>query len=294
MDEDIRMRRRFSDDLTGKIVVVMGGTGTIAPEAIYAFLERGATVFATTMPSHENQIEGIRRKVAGLPGKIAEYQLVDVMDNNFDPDAAAAAIKAMIKDVPIDILIQAIGGNTEVIQPNETYVNYSDTAMKKMFDLNFLRPELLFRRLVHQMQRAVSPRLVWILTCSYMGLGSNSLGYACAKAAARELIQSLQVSLTDPLFNPNTRVFGIEPGFLQSEQNANNLKNVRKLEAILDHIPTHRLQDPAAVGELIAQMCTDSFAIAGGSIIGASEGFGPSGMGLGDWTGRRDRAQAAE
>ncbi|MFN8391856.1 MAG: SDR family oxidoreductase [Bdellovibrionota bacterium] len=268
-------------DLTGKQFLVLGFTGAIGPEVCVNLGGLGATVHGTTIPPHADQIPSIRKRFEGLPGKFGDSHYLDATDRAALP-GAVEAIKGSLGGKPLDGCIVVIGGNTKTIGTTQTYQDYPDASMDLMMELNFAGPERALRAVMPLMKAAAAPKIIWILTVSYHGVG-KSCGYRCGKAAARDLVEFLSAELPSE-WNPGARVYGVEPGFLDSEQNRANLspeKSPGKLDAILSHIPTHRLQNADDVGRAIALLCTDAGSIMGNGIIPLNEGFGK--MGLGDW-----------
>lgn len=275
--------------LTGKQYLVLGVTGEIGPEIAVSLAGFGATVHGTTIQAMADQLPAIEKRFQGLPGAFGSMHNVDVLDRKAIP-VFIEALQGKLGGKPLDGVIVVVGGNTKAIGRTQTYADYQDADMDLMMELNFSGPERYLRAVTPLLKKAEQPRVGIILTVSDMGLQSNSLGYAVGKHAFECLIGGLSVSLTDPGFNPESRVFGVRPGFLDSAQNRKNLDpktNPGKLDAILSHIPTHRLQSSSEIGAAIAFLCTPFASIMCQGIIPLHEGFGS--MGLGDWTGRMER-----
>lgn len=275
--------------LHGKQFLLLGVTGEIGPQIAIALAGFGARVHGTTIEQMRDQLPAIEKQFDGLPGSFGSMHTVNVLDRaGIKP--FVSALGDSLGGKPLDGVVVVVGGNTKTIAKDGTYADYPDDSMDFMMELNFGGPERYLRAVAPLLKGAEHPRIGLIQTVSDMGLQDKSIGYACAKHAFECLVGSLAVSLSDPRFNPNFRAFGVRPGFLDSVQNRKNLDpttNPGKLDAILQHIPTHRLQSSRDVGQAIAFLCTPFASIMLNGTIPLHEGFGL--MGLGDWTGRMDR-----
>lgn len=224
-------------DLTGKIVVTVGGYGGIGKEASYAFADCGATVvivgrniekaeaLAETIIKSGGQAEGLGYDCTGEEGVI---QLAEYIKNKYGK---------------LDVLVNFLGGNVR-----EDADKFKVESWEKIMRNNLTSCMLLCRELGKMMIEQKSGKIVLLGSVrSELGLPNEYVGYCAAKGAIKMYAKCLASEWAK--YNINVNV--VAPTFVATEKPSSMLKNKEFYDNLLKRIPLGRLASPGDVAKAI-------------------------------------------
>jgi len=233
-------------DFTGKVAVVVGGSGVLCSTLAQALGQQGATVVVVGH-THMARAQGVADQITTHGGQAIATQ-ADVLDRKSLNSLAHKTIETFGH---IDILINGAGGaKKEATTSDElSFFDLPEDAVRWVFDLNFMGTFLacqVFGRYMVEQDSGC------ILTVSSMGADrplTRSVAYSAAKAAIVNFTRWLAVHVSQE-YSPNIRVNSIMPGFFLTEQNqfllldedSNEL--TERGQRIINHTPLGRFGQP--------------------------------------------------
>ena len=238
-------------DLTGRVAVVIGGTGVLGGAVCSGLASAGAAVAVLGRSVERGAARADAIVASG--GRSAAVS-VDATDRSSLETARAEVERAL---GPIDILVNAPGVNSQT-----PFFEIGLEEWHRLIDTNltsvFLACQVFGRAMV---DRGAGGSIVNFSSASSGPPLSRVLTYSIAKAGVNNLTQYLALE-----FAPyRIRVNAIAPGFFPAEQNRRLLSEDR-LTAILGHTPARRLGEPS---ELVGTVVWLSSEAAAGFVTGA-------------------------
>ncbi len=246
-------------DLTGRVAVVVGGTGVLGGAICHGLADAGAAV---AVVGRSPERSDARVTALEADGHRAIAVLADAVDA-----ASLEQARTVIMDGlgPIDILVNAPGLNSAT-----PFFDIDGEEWRRILDANltsvFLACQIFGRAMVD------AGRGGSIINFSSASSGpplSRVLTYSVAKAGLNSLTQFLARELA-----PNRiRVNAIAPGFFPAEQNRKLLSEDR-VRSILGHTPAGRLGEPdELVGTAVWLASERASGFVTGAIIRVDGGF---------------------
>jgi NAD(P)-dependent dehydrogenase (short-subunit alcohol dehydrogenase family) len=262
-------------DLSGKVAVVIGGSGVLCGALSRALGEQGARVVVVGHAHPERAVE-VTQAIEAAGGEAIAAQ-ADVLDRRSLERLAKETMEAFGR---VDILINGAGGAKPEATTSESlsFFDLPKDAVQWVSDLNFLGSFLacqVFGRLM------VEGRGGHIINISSMGADrplTRSVAYSAAKAATSNLTRWLAVHMAQQ-YGPNIRVNALSPGFFLTEQNRFLLTDAKSGEltprgrAIIAHTPLGRFGDPKDLVGAVLWLLSDSAAFVHGVVIPIDGGF---------------------
>lgn len=262
-------------DLSGKVVVVTGGTGVLASRISRGLAEAGASL--ALLARTKETADALAQEIRAAGGQAASFPC-DVLDEG---RLAAVCQEITAQDGKIDILINGAGGNkpSAIAVPGErTFFDLPRSALQDVIDLNLmgtLLPSQIFGRRMAEQQYGV------ILNISSMASFqplTRVVAYAAAKAAINNFTQWLAVYMAQE-YSPQIRVNAIAPGFFLGEQNrfllidqaSGNL--TPRGRQIIDHTPMGRFGDPEDLIGTVLWLVSDASKFVTGVVVPVDGGF---------------------
>jgi 3-oxoacyl-[acyl-carrier protein] reductase len=189
--------------LTGRTVVVTGGTSGIGAAAARLFANQGARVAI----GYHSDAEKARLVVADLPG--AGHLAVHMkIDDQASLTAAAERIGAAFGHV--DVLVNSAGRTVAI--PARDLDRLTDDIFDEITRVNLRGPFAVIRTLLPLLKSAPQAVIVNIGSVAALtGVGSN-LAYCASKAG----VHALTIALAKVL-GPNTRVITVSPGAVDTD-----------------------------------------------------------------------------
>ena len=242
------MFRPFSDELSGRIAVVTGGSQGIGAAIVARLTAAGAKVATTARSSRPSG---------------------DTSDLFVQADAATAdGIRALSGAVldrygRVDIVVHNVGGSSA---PAGGFAVLDDAAWQRELDLNFLSAVRLDRALVPGMVAQRTGVIIHVTSIQRtLPLYHATLGYAAAKAA----LTTYSKGLAKEVGPKGVRVVAVAPGYTETENTrpfiqklaaASGVDESAALQSVMDAlggIPIGRPNSPEEVAELIAFLVSD-------------------------------------
>jgi NAD(P)-dependent dehydrogenase (short-subunit alcohol dehydrogenase family) len=172
-------------DLTGKSVLITGGSKGLGKAMARGFAECGASVLITSR--HEEELVAAVKEIGeGVAAKV-EWMVADMSDRGQVENLGEAAVRRLGK---VDILINNAGSN----QP-EAIDEITDEAWDRIVELNLTSCMALTRALVPGMKERKWGRVIHI--SSVLGVGSKEKrnAYSATKAALIGLAKASAIDL---------------------------------------------------------------------------------------------------
>ena len=239
MTEPPGLRFRDRNDLTGRAVVVTGGTKGLGRVLTESFRKAGADVLVCARQPQ--------------PDSDAEFIAADVRD----PEQAAAVVDAAVARFGrLDVVVNNAGGS-----PPAEAATVSPRFVEKIVALNLLGPFYVAQRANAVMQgQDTGGVIVNIGSLSGQRGSPGTAAYGAAKAGLANLTQSLAME-----WAPRVRVNTVTVGYLETEQADLHYGSADSQAAIARTIPMGRLVKP----DDVAQVCLFLASPEAGFITGA-------------------------
>ena len=260
--------------LSGKVIVVTGGTGVLGYAFNRALADEGAVVgiLGRNIPLARHRAAEIRE----LGGE-AIALIADVLNEEQLQSAKQIIID---KYGRIDGLVNAAGGNVPeaVVQPGSDVFDLNMEALKKVLELNLfgtLLPTQVFGKTI--VETAGTGSIVNISSVSAHQALTKVLGYSMAKAAIESYTKWFAVELASR-YNDALRMNAIVPGFFLTEQNKTLLTNedgsyTARGNAVIQHTPFKRFGKPEELTGALKWLLSDAAAFVNGTSIVLDGGF---------------------
>ncbi len=192
-------------DLSGRVAVVLGGSGGIGAATARAFAAAGAAVVATWRSDRA----GAEALVSALPGGAARGHAALPAAVEETPTLAALATEVERRFGRADALVNAAGFTKAV--PHADLDALDDDFIDRMFAVNWrgqFAAVRAFRRLLEASGNGLVVNISSIAGLN--GAGSN-IAYGAAKAGMDVMTKSLARALA-----PAVRVMGVSPGVVDT------------------------------------------------------------------------------
>ena len=229
-------------DLSGKVVLVAGGTGGLGRSVSLAFLGEGARVAVTYRRAEE--FDALKLAAGSQSGNL-EGDRIDINDEQAVTALAADILKRYGR---IDVVVNTIGGYAGGLKLWET----ESKVFEKMLDLNL--------RSGFSLARATMPAMLGQGSGAFINVGAKAAfdhsagasAYAASKAGAVAMMDCLAADA----LGTGVRVNSILPSIIDTEANRKAMPG-----AAFDKWPK-----PEAIADVILFLASD----AAGVIHGAS------------------------
>ena len=252
----------LNTDLTGKVAVVTGASGTLCSIFAKALARAGAKV--ALLGRNMEKLKALADEIEA-EGGIARGYTCNVMNK---ANCLQVAEDVMAELGPCDILVNGAGGNNARANTDKEYFEMADleddtvtffdldeSGVEMVFDLNFIGTLLPTQAFARQMVGRPGCNILNISSMNaYLPL-TKIPAYSGSKAAVTNFTQWLAVHFS----KVGIRVNAIAPGFFASEQNASLLYNedgtpTARTNKILAATPMGRFGDSEK--DLVAHCCS--------------------------------------
>ena len=235
-------------DLSGRVVLVTGGTRGIGLGIAEAFRSAGARVVTCS----RSAVEGAE-----------DHHVCDVRD----PEAVGALVDDVVaRHGRLDVLVNNAGG-----APATEAATASPRFHDKVVGLNLLSPLLVSQAANAVMQRQESGgAIVNISSISAHRPAPTIAAYGAAKAGLDSLTRSLAVE-----WGPKVRVNAVDVGLCRTEQTDDHYGGDDRVAAIERTIPVGRMARPEEVGNVAAFLASDLASYVSGARVTCDGGGEP-------------------
>ena len=246
-------------DLTGRVAVVIGGTGVLGGAVCDGLAAAGAAV--AVLGRSADRAASRVASIEDAGGKAAAIALDATQRESIENAAAEVAQRLG----PADILVNAVGVNSST-----PFFEIDRAEWQRLIDANltsaFLACQVFARGMV---ERGAGGSIVNVSSASSGPPLSRVLTYSIAKAGINNLTQYLALELAPH----RIRVNAIAPGFFPAEQNRKLLSEDR-MRAIIGHTPARRLGEPTElVGTVVWLASEAASGFVTGAIVRVDGGF---------------------
>ncbi|WP_426585137.1 SDR family NAD(P)-dependent oxidoreductase [Mucilaginibacter sp. R-33] len=227
-----------SIDLTGKVVLITGGTRGIGKAIANRFIEAGATLILTGTKAAE--VDKLNQE-----NKMEEVSYLQV--DFSDPESSAVFLDKVASVGKIDVLVNNAGVNRVAYNTETTLDDFNF-----LNDINVKGPYLLCREISKLMKHNGYGRIVNVTSIwSAITRPGRSL-YTTTKYAIAGLTKTLAVELAEH----NILVNSVGPGFTETELTlATN--TTEEIERLSNMVPIKRFAQPVEIANLILFLCSD-------------------------------------
>ena len=237
-------------DLSGRVVLVTGGSRGIGLGITQAFLDAGATV-VTCARSETPTVDG------------AEHRVCDVRD----PDAVTSLVQGIVATHGrLDVLVNNAGG-----APATDAATASPRFHDKIVGLNLLSPLLVSQAANAVMQQQeTGGAIVNISSVSAHRASPTVAAYGAAKAGLDSLTRSLAME-----WAPKVRVNAVDVGLCRTENTDDHYGGDDRVAVIEKTIPLGRMARPVEVGHVAVFLASDLASYVSGARVGCDGGGEP-------------------
>jgi len=261
-------------NLSGKVIVVTGGTGILGYSFNKAIVAAGGAVciLGRSREKAEERAAEINRD-----GGQALGLSCDVLR---EEDLQKAKEIILAKYGKIDGLVNAAGGNQAgaVVEPGADIFNLDMGALEAVLRLNLfgsLLPTQVFGKAM--MDTAEAGSIVNISSVSAKTTVTKVLGYSMAKAAIETYTKWMAVEL-GKRYSGKIRINALMPGFFLTEQNKNLLTNedgslTDRGQKVVNKTPLNRFGKPEELSGALVYLLSDASSFVVGSSLEVDGGF---------------------
>jgi NAD(P)-dependent dehydrogenase (short-subunit alcohol dehydrogenase family) len=263
-------------DFSGKVAIVIGGSGVLCSALARALGRQGAAVVVV---GHSNldKAQAVADDILSAGGRAIAAQ-ADVLDKDSLQALAELTVATYGR---VDILINGAGGARPEATTSEhlPFSKLPQDALRWVFDLNFLGTFLacqVFSTIMVEQGGGA------ILNLSSMGAVrplTRSVAYSAAKAAIDNFTRWLAVHVSQEYPEAGIRVNAIAPGFFLTEQNRFLLLQEGTGELtprggrIVAHTPMGRFGNPEDLIGTALWLLSDGAAFVHGIVVPVDGGF---------------------
>ena len=265
------MADQFS--LSGKVIVVTGGTGILGNSFVNGIVEAGGTV--GILGRNKAVAEERADKINANGGK-AIALIADAMKTD---ELIAAKNKILDAFGRIDGLVNGAGGNMPqgVLQPEDDIFSMNLEGMKQVMEVNLwgtLYPTQIFGEAIAKTGKG---SIVNISSMNSKRAITKVLGYNIGKAAVDCYNQWFAVELANR-YGDAIRMNALAPGFFLTEQNRNLLTlpeggYTDRGSKVIRNTPFKRFGHPDELIGALVWLLSDASAFVTGSMICVDGGF---------------------
>ena len=260
-------------DITGKVVVITGGTGILGKAiAKYLALEGAKVVILGRRAEAGNAIVADIKAAGGEAMFLTtDVMKLDVLEQNLADIVAAYG--------RVDSLLNAAGGNMPgaTISPDGTFFDLKPEEFQKVLNLNLTGTVIPSQVFLKQMVEQGEGTIVNFSSMAAFRPMTRVAGYAAAKAGISNFTAFLATEVAKK-FGEKIRVNAIAPGFFLTEQNRTLLTNpdgswTQRGADVIRQTPFGRMGQPEELCGTIHYLISDASKFVTGTVAVVDGGF---------------------
>ena len=260
-------------DITGKVVVITGGTGVLGKAiAKYLALEGAKVVILGRRAEAGNAIVADIKAAGGE----AMFLTTDVMKQEVLEQNLADIVAAYGR---VDSLLNAAGGNMPgaTIALDGTFFDLKPEEFQRVLDLNLTGTVIPSQVFLKQMVKQGEGNIVNFSSMAAFRPMTRVAGYAAAKAGISNFTAFLATEVAKK-FGEKIRVNAIAPGFFLTEQNRTLLTNpdgswTQRGADVIRQTPFGRMGEPEELCGTIHYLISDASKFVTGTVAVVDGGF---------------------
>jgi NAD(P)-dependent dehydrogenase (short-subunit alcohol dehydrogenase family) len=259
--------------LSGKVIIVTGGTGILGNSFVNGIVEAGGTV---GILGRNKELAEERAKNINANGGKALALVADVLKAD---DLMIAKNQVLDTFGRIDGLVNGAGGNMPqgVLMPDDDIFSMNLEGMKKVMEVNLwgtLYPTQIFGEAIAKTGKG---SIVNISSMNSKRAITRVLGYNMGKAAVDCYTQWFAVELANR-YGDTIRMNALAPGFFLTEQNRSLLTlpeggYTERGNKVIRNTPFKRFGHPDELIGALVWLLSDASAFVTGSMICVDGGF---------------------
>jgi len=239
-------------DLSGKTMVISGGTNGIGRGLVEFFAKQGVTVAA--IGSRESSAEKLKKDMAELGLDVRAYHMnvrnVEEIQPTFDK---------IVQDLDhIDILVNCAGMGNPIPAIDVTLEDWNE-----MMDLNLRGTFFCAQAAAKHMLPRKYGRIITISSQLSVVANENESVYCASKGAINNLVRALSYEWS----KDGVIVNAVAPTFTYTPGTAERLDNPSFRDSVLARIPRGRLCQISDIGAAVQYLASDYADMASGAVI---------------------------
>lgn len=260
--------------LQDRTAVITGGSGVLGSAMARGLASVGARVAIISL--HTESSAKVAEAIRAEGG-----QAIGIACSVNDQTALEQAVIQITTTLgPVDILVNAAGGNNPLATTSDTrsFFDLDIDAMNDVFHLNLMGTIQACRAFGRGMAERKQGCIINITSMSGLRPLTRVPAYSAAKAAVANFTQWLAVSIAQE-YSPHIRVNAIAPGFFLTEQNRFLLTDAKSGEftqrgqSIINHTPMARLGTPDDLVGTLLWLASPASTFVTGIVVPVDGGF---------------------
>lgn len=231
--------------LSGKNILITGGTSTLGSAFVRGARAEGAAVFFTY---YQNETRAKELESLGAQG--LHLNLRD-----------GAAIDTFQKDFRSRVKLLHVLIHNAALTRDSTLQNMSEEAWEEVLNVNLKAPYLLTKKLLPLLFKAKPSKIFFIVSRAALQGIYGAANYSASKAG----LVALARSLAQELGRKEILVNGVNPGFMKSKMTESLPSEV--IEKNIRESPLGRLSDPDEVARFLVYLASDQMTQVTGQVF---------------------------
>jgi len=260
-------------DISGKVVVLTGGSGTLGSSWARHLAGAGAKI--VILGSTPSRVEKVKKNLLKTTPDVLGFT-GSVLDRSHLEEIKGEVLKKWGR---IDALVNAAGGNRPgaTIGTKETIFDLNLEDFKQVTRLNLdgtVIPSIVFGK---AMANQKTGSIINISSMTATQAVTRVVGYSASKAAIDNFTRWMAVEMARK-FSQNIRVNAIAPGFFIANQNRKLLiredgNYTERGQAVIDKTPMNRFGAPEELNGVLHWLISDASSFVTGTILPVDGGF---------------------